>query len=60
LRTISGWAIFTEGATAQGSLDALKEQLLLEWADIQNWLLEVSKDSSEKLADEIVKALHPV
>jgi hypothetical protein len=52
-----GWAIFTEGATAQGSLDALKEQLLLEWADILNWLLEVSKDSSEQLADEIVKAL---
>jgi hypothetical protein len=52
-----GWAIFTEGATAQGSLDALKEQLLLEWADILNWLLEVSKDSSEQLADEIVKAI---
>jgi hypothetical protein len=52
-----GWAIFTEGATAQGSIDALKEQLLLEWADILNWLREVGKDSSEKLVDEIVKAI---
>ena len=40
-----GWAIFTEGATAQGSVDALKEQLLLESADILQWLREVGHDS---------------
>jgi hypothetical protein len=52
-----GWAIVTYGQTAAGSIETLKEQLVLEWADILKWLAEVGVDSSQMIAADIAKAL---
>jgi hypothetical protein len=51
------WAVVTAGQTAKGSLEVLKEQLLLEWADIVSWLREAGIEKYDELAADIAKAV---
>ncbi|WP_038953057.1 hypothetical protein [Bradyrhizobium japonicum] len=52
-----GWAILTAGKTAEGSIEALKEQLVLEWTDIITWLRQVGEQKSEEAARDIAEAI---
>lgn len=51
------WAIASGGQTAQGSIDALKEQLTIEWGDMLTWLRDVGVEKQSELAGEITKAV---
>lgn len=51
------WAIVSGGQTAQGSIDALKEQLTIEWGDMLTWLRDVGVEKQSELAGQITKAL---
>lgn len=52
-----GWAVLTAGQTAKGSVEALKEQLILEWADITAWLTRAGEDEAAGSALKTVTEL---
>lgn len=52
-----GWAVLTGGSTTQGSIQTLKEQLILEWADVLAWLERVGEQNGAESAREIVEEI---
>lgn len=52
-----GWAVLTGGSTTEGSIQTLKEQLILEWADVLAWLERVGEQNGPESAREIVEEI---